>query len=153
MRATVIEGADAIPLGAPADWAPETHGHCGALFVRREIIDSLPFMRSAWEVDAREAMLLYAGARVLLGVQGATHPVVQMGIAELPPDFEPTVNAQRFTDPSGKPYVRVDMLFPHEGGRAAFCKVHVDGTLADAVSMGIINCESLARERGWLPAI
>jgi hypothetical protein len=150
MRAVRISGADPKPLGAPDDWSEETHGHCGGLFVRRENIAGLAYMRSAWEVEAPEAALLFAGARMTLGISGWQHPVVQLGIGDLPPDFEPTVMARRFTDLSGRPAVRVEMLFPHAGGRRGFCEVHVDGTLADAVAEGIDRIEAMARREGWI---
>lgn len=150
MQATVIPGCDERPIGAPEDWVPDRHGHCGGLFVRREEVSGLQFMRSAWEADSTEAMMLFAGARIHLGVQGTVHPVVNLGVYDLPPDFEPTVNAQRYNAADGRSMVRVDMLFPHGGGRRAYSRVHVDGTLADAVSTGIIHCEALARERGWI---
>lgn len=149
MRATRIEGADPRPLGAPADWNEETHGHCGALFIRREVHSGVPYMRSAWEVESNEAALLFAGARLTLGIQGQMHPVVQLGVSDLPPDFEPVMTARRFTATDGRPCVRVEMLFPHGGGRRGFCEEHVDGTLADAVSSAIIRIEALARREGW----
>lgn len=148
MRPTRISGADPSPLGAPLDWE-ETNGHCGALFIRREVNSGVHYMRSAWEVESTEAMMLFAGAKLTLGIAGQQHPVVQLGVGDLPPDFEPTVQARRFTDVLGRPCVRVEMLFPHAGGRRCFCNVHVDGTLADAISSGVVNCEGLARREGW----
>ena len=150
MRPARISGADPTPLGAPADWNEEQHGHCGALFVRREQIAGVAYMRSAWEVEASEAALMLAGAKLTLGVAGHCHPVVQLGVADLPADFEPVVHARRFTHADGRPCVRVEMLFPHAGGRRGFIEVHVDGTLADAVSHGISRVEQLARREGWL---
>lgn len=150
MRAVRIAGADPLPLGAPRDWNEAQHGHCGGLFIRRELIDGIPYMRSAWEVEATEAALLFAGARMTLGIQGTEHPVVQMGLTPLPDDFEPTVMARRFTHVSGTPCVRVEMLFAHAGGRRGFCEVKVDGTLADAVSEGVTRIEALARREGWI---
>lgn len=149
MRPVRINGADPQPLGAPEDWTEEKHGHCGALFIRRERIAGVAYMRSAWEVEAPEAARLLAGARLTLGVAGDRHPVVQLGVGDLPSDFEPTVMARRFTDLVGRPVVRVEMLFPHAGGRRGFCEVLVDGTLADAVSQGVTRIEALARREGW----
>lgn len=150
MRPVRISGADPKPLGAPADWSEERHGHCGGLFIRRERIDGVHYMRSAWETEPNEAALLFAGARLTLGVAGQEHPVVQLGVGNLPPDFEPTVMARRFTHIDGRPCVRVEMLFPHAGGRRGFCEQHVDGTLADAVSTGVTRIEQLARREGWI---
>jgi len=149
MRTIRIAGADPKPLGAPPDWNEAESGHCGALFVRRELIDGVHYMRSAWEVDHGEAALLYAGAKLTLGVAGQQHPVVQLGVADLPDDFEPVVHARRFTHTDGRPCVRVEMLFPHEGGQRAFANVHVDGTLADAISTGVTQIETFARKQGW----
>lgn len=149
MRPVRITGSDPAPLGAPSDWSEATHGHCGGLFVRREQIGGIAYMRSAWEVETGEAALLYAGARMTLGISGYAHPVVQMGIGDLPADFEPTVMARRFTDAAGRACARVEMLFPHAGGRRGFAEVRVEGTLADAVAHGVSLVEGLARREGW----
>jgi hypothetical protein len=150
VRPARISGADPKPLGAPEDWSEEKHGHCGALFIRRDREAGVAYMRSAWEVEATEAAFLFAGARLTLGVAGHCHPVVHLGVGDLPADFEPTVMARRFSDMKGKPSVRVEMLFPHGGGRRGFCEVHVDGKLADAVSQGVTRIEALARREGWI---
>lgn len=149
MRPARIIGADPQPIGAPADWREEEHGHCGALFVRRDVENGVPFMRSAWEVEAAEAAMLFAGARLTLGVAGVQHPVVQLQVADLPPDFEPILTARRFTDLKGNPAVRVEMLFPCAGGRRVFCEVAVTDRLAFAVADGIERIEQLARHEGW----
>lgn len=149
MRPIRIAGADPKPLGAPPDWVEE-NGHCGALFIRREVIDGVHYMRSGWEADAGEAGLLLAGAQFQLGVAGTCHPVVHLGVAALPVDFEPVLTARRFTHPDGRRCVRVEMIYPHGGGQRAFSEVHVDGTLSDAISTAVIAIEALARERGWL---
>lgn len=154
MRPTRIEGADARPLGAPEEWNEAKSGHVGDLFVRREEIEGIPFMRSAWEVEAAEAMKLFSGARLVLGVSGQVHPVVHLMVDDLPPDFEPTVTARRFTSPDGHPWVRVEMMFPGgpSGYRRAYCEQHIDGTLGDAVGVAIVRIEALARRHGWTPA-
>lgn len=150
MRPTRIAGADPRPLGAPPDWNEEEAGHCAALFIRREQIDGVHYMRSAWEVEHGEAAFLYAGARLTLGVAGQQHPVVQLGITDLPDDFEPVVHARRFTHTDGRACVRVEMLFPHEGGQRAFSSVSIgDSTLAQAVATGINQIEAFARKNGW----
>jgi hypothetical protein len=149
MRPARISGADPKPLGAPPDWNEAEHGHCGGLFIRRENLAGVHFMRSAWEVETGEAALMLAGAPLNLGVQGHAHPVVQLGVGSLPVDFEPVVTARRFNDLKGRPMVRVEMLFPYVGGRRGFAEEHVDGTLADAVSTAITRIEKLARDEGW----
>lgn len=150
MRPARISGADPLPLGAPRDWNEEQHGHCAALFIRRECIDGIAYMRSSWEVESGEAALMLAGANMTLGIQGFEHPVVQLGVGQLPPDFDPVLTARRFTHVSGLPFVRVEMLFPHAGGQRGYCEVHVDGTLADAISTGVTRIEALARKEGWI---
>lgn len=150
MRPVRIAGADPKPLGAPNDWNPERHGHCSALFIRRECLDGVAYMRSAWEGEGIEPMLLLAGANVHLGVQGVEHPVVQLGLGPLPDDFQPTLTARRFVDLQGHPHVRVEMLYPALGGRRGWCEVLIDGTLADAISIAVTRIEALARKEGWI---
>lgn len=149
MRTVRIQGADPRPLAAPDDWSEEKYGHCGALFVRREEIDGMNYMRSAWEVDPAEAALLYAGGSLILGVAGNCHPVVHMEVVAPAPEFDPVVHARRYTAPDGTDCCRVEILFPHEGGRRAFAVVKVTGRLADAVAEGIELIEALARSEGW----
>lgn len=149
MRPTRIEGADPKPLGAPSDWKPDENGHCSALFVRRERIDNLDYMRSAWEVESGEATRLFAGARLTLGIAGDCHPVVQLGTTELPEEFEPVVTARRLTAADGAPMVRVEMLYPANKGAAAYAVVPVETSLGAAISRGVDLIEGLAREKGW----
>lgn len=150
MRPVRIIGADAAPLGAPPDWDAETSGSCGALFVRREKIEGVAYMRSAWEVEDNEAAMLYAGARITIGISGTCHPVVQFGLIDPPEDFDPVVNARRITSPSGISYARVEMLFPFEGVKRVYIDVPITKDLASAVAFGVDQCEKLARERGWI---
>lgn len=151
MRPTRIDGSGDTPLAAPDDWNEAESGHCGALFVRREQVDGVHYMRSAWDVEHSEAAFLYAGAKLTLGVAGLQHPVVQLGVSALPDDFEPVVHARRYTDTRARPCVRVDMLFPHGGGQRAYSNVLVgeDG-LAPAVALGIEQIETFARTHGWI---
>lgn len=150
MRPIRIEGADPKPLGAPDNWSEADHGHCTALFVRRETVDGMNIMRSGHEVETGEAALMLAGAQIHLGIEGDRHPVIQMGLGPLPSDFEPVMTARRFNAPDGRPFVRVEMVYPHAGGRRCFDDQHVDGTLADAVSTAIIRIENRARIEGWI---
>lgn len=150
MRARRITGADPIPLGAPADWKEDENGQCTALFVRREKIDGIDFMRSAWDADPGEAMKMFAGAPMIAGISGQNHAVVHYVVGELPETFEPVVMARRFTTPDGHAAVRVEMLFPDEGGRRLFANVLIDGTLADAISIGVTRVENFARNKGWI---
>lgn len=149
MKPVRISGADPLPLGAPADWNEERDGHCSGLFVRRERINGVPWMRSAWDGELPEALSLLAGASIHLGVQGSTHPVVNLGVGELPADFMPTIAARRFVTLDGKPAVRVEMLFPHGGGRRGFVEVLVEKSLGAAVGEGVERLERLAVREGW----
>lgn len=150
MRTVRISDADPQPLGAPAGWSEETHGHCGALFVRREQMGGVEFMRSAWEIDTSEAARLYAGAQLLLGVEGQRHPVVNMQVGPLPDTFDPVLHAHRGVKPSGRAYVRVEMMFPHDGGRAAFAEEWITGSFSYAVGLAVAKIEILAQTSGWL---
>ncbi len=149
MRPIRIEGAEDKPIGAPADWDEATHGHCQALFVRREVIDGVPYMRSAHEIDGGDTLAMLAGASLELGIQGSTHPVIQLAPGPVPQEFEPVMQARCYTAADARPMVRVEMMFPSQPGRMVFSNTHIDGTLADAVSIGITNIQSFARAQGW----
>jgi hypothetical protein len=150
MRAARISGADPTPLGAPDDWDEAQQGHCGGLFVRREMMNGVPAMRSAWEVESVEAARLFAGAPMTLAVGGICHPVVQLAVGDLPADFEPTVMARRYATGVDKWVVRVDMLFPKGDGRHGFCNVPVETTTGAAVAIAIDRIEAMARREGWI---
>lgn len=145
-----ISDADPKPIGAPADWKEEDQGTCHALWVRSEIIDGISFKRSAWEGTDIEAMQLLAGGALTLGLSVDQHPVVQIGVGELPDDFEPVMVARTFHLPSGQRCVRVETLYPNEGVQRVHAAVPIDGTLADAISIGVTRIEALARKRGWI---
>ena len=49
-----ILNADPVPLGAPRDWKEDAHGRCVGLFIRREQLNGVDFMRSAWEAEENE---------------------------------------------------------------------------------------------------
>lgn len=150
MRPVRISGADPRPIGAPADWSEDQNGHCGALFVRREEIAGVAYMRSAWEPEGVEAILMAAGANLQIGVSGWVHPVLQVGTGPLPDDFEPTVVARKFTTLQGVQAVRVDMLYPHAGGRRGYCEIEIESTLAAAVAEGVKRIEKMAKNEGWV---
>lgn len=150
MKPGRISGADPQPLGAPADWNEDRDGHCGGLFVRRENLSGVPWMRSAWEVELPEALSLLAGASLHLGVQGREHPVVQLGAGHLPADFMPTGVFRRFATLDGKTAVRVEMLWPHGGGRRGVVEVLVENSLGEAVGEAVEKLEQLAVTEGWV---
>lgn len=150
MRSIKIDGAGDKPLGAPPDWNPERNGHCGGLFIRREQISGVPFMRSAWEVDSIEAAYLLAGASLTLAVQGTEHPVVSLGVTPLPADFEPVMFSRRYTAPDGRACLHVEMLFADEGGKRVYSNVLIgDGGLAPAMALAVEQIEQLAKSKGW----
>ncbi len=150
MRPIRISGADPKPLNAPPDWNEAEAGHCGALFIRRETLDGINYMRSAWEVDGVDVAFLLGSASLTLGVSGSCHPVVQLGVSALPDDFEPVVSARRYNDPQARACVRVEMLFPYENGKRAYADVLIgDAGFAAAVALGISQIEGYARKNGW----
>jgi hypothetical protein len=150
MKPVRIVGALPDPLNAPADWT-EDNGRCGRLFIRVDIEQGVPFMKSAWEAEPEDALLLLGGAKVILGISGNRHPVVNLGVAQLPEDFAPVVTARQFAALDGTAAIRVDMLFDAHGGRRGFCEVRLDGrTYAEAVEHGIDQIVVLARREGWV---
>lgn len=151
MQAVRIDRANPRPLGAPGDWTEE-NGHCGGLFIREELIAGVNYMRSAWEAEPEEALLLLGGAKVLLGVAGRQHPVVSLGVGQLPPDFAPVATVRQFAALDGTPAIRVEMLFDADGGRRGFaeCRLDVGRTWAESVQFGIEQVTELARREGWI---
>lgn len=150
MRPTRISGADPKPLGAPSDWNEAESGHCNALFVRREQVEGVAYMRSAWEVETSEAAMLLAGAKLTLGVAGHQHPVVSLRVGELPADFEPVVIARQYTDTAGRACVHVEMVFSEGNGQRGYSNVLIGDNLSEAVALGITQIEELARKQGWM---
>lgn len=151
MRIGKIEGADPTPLGAPRDWNPDTHGHCGALFVRREVLSGVGFMRSAWETDQTEALRQLAGGKLILSIAGSCHPVVHLEVEAPPEDAEPMYGVRRCVSLSGEPGVRVDAVYPAGGGHRCYCEAILNGEeFSAAVAGAIQRCDDTARREGWL---
>ncbi len=70
-----IEGATRR-LGAPQNWEKEKHGHCAALTIKDDVLDSgVPVMASVWFPTPEEIAALAAGAPVKLWVVGRWAPV------------------------------------------------------------------------------
>ena len=67
-------------IGAPENWNHETDGICHTL----EVHDRDGWMISAWQPTAEELRLLNEGNPLLLGIAGATHPVVSLWVAQQP---------------------------------------------------------------------
>ena len=145
-----ITDADPKPVGAPADWKPDDQGVCHALWVRTEVIDGITYKRSAWDATDIEAMMMLCGGAVTIGLSVKDHPVVQMGVDDLPETFDPVMIARTFHLPSGQRCVRVETLYPNDGGQRVHASVKIDGTLADAISIGVTRIEAMARSRGWI---
>lgn len=79
-----IEGALDSPIGKPADWNADKAGECLALHVREQMIGDYRFMVSAWEPSPGELAALVCGAPVHLGISAKQHPVVQLGVGDVP---------------------------------------------------------------------
>ena len=74
-----------------------------------------------------------------------------MTVGDLPDDFDPVVHARRLTTVTGQPCVRVEMLFPHAGGKSAYAVILIDDQgLGIAIAKGVGQIESLARREGWI---
>lgn len=151
-NATRISGAGDKPLAAPPDWDQASNGRCGALFIRRETIEGVEFMRSAWQFEQAEAALLLAGSSLLLGIAGDRHPVVHFAIDSIPEIFPPVQTSRLFYAPDGQSCVRVEILYCKAGGRRAFCEVEITDhyPYAKAIAHGIERIEELARREGWI---
>ncbi|APR52004.1 hypothetical protein CA223_06740 [Sphingomonas koreensis] len=147
MNPARIAGANA-ELGAPQKWSAEEHGHCANLWVRREVEDGMPWMRSAWEATPNEVGLLLAGAKLELGILGQTHPVVNLGVGPLPDDFAPPMIVER-TVHQGASAVRVSMFFAN--GRRVWAEAYLEPHgLGRAVKLAIDSVENRAKQDGLL---
>jgi hypothetical protein len=72
-------------FGPPAGWTPEKDGECGTLEIADvEDAHGHPFMESLWRPDPEELAALNAGAAIVLGISGRTHPVVYVGVTAAP---------------------------------------------------------------------
>lgn len=80
-------------LGVPPEWDSTKQGACSAL----PIIDykddaEQPWMMSVWRPSAEDLAMLNAGHGLSLHVLGTSHPVVGLGLTELPLTDEPNVS-------------------------------------------------------------
>lgn len=148
MQPAIINGATEAP-GQPKGWDSERSGAVSALFIRREVDGGVPWMRSAWDAEQKEIGLLLAGAKVVLGVAGVQHPVVNMRVAELPDDFEPVITARRYKCPNRGAVARVEGIFalPPDGLRV-WSECPIVSTFADAFAAAMAECEKFARDAG-----
>lgn len=143
MNPARIDGAT-IALAAPCDWQEDEHGRCSTLWVRRDIsADGLAFLRSAWEVNAEEALSILGGAKLQLGIAGSSHPVVNLGIGPLPEDFTPPLIAEQVIC-DGVRAVKVQVLFPNRQRVFAAVSIGEDG-LGAALKMAVDEIAGFAR--------
>jgi hypothetical protein len=77
-------------LGAPLDWNEGKSGPCATLPIADVERDGVPYMESLWEPDEAERGALIAGERVILGIQGTSHPVVRLGVTLPRPELKGT---------------------------------------------------------------
>lgn len=76
MISVTIKDAN-LTIEEPENWKPQ-YGKCEALRLRREDLNGLPVMLSAWKPSATELEILVRGGSVVLGVLGSVHPPVLM---------------------------------------------------------------------------
>lgn len=155
MKPVVIEGSTHA-LGAPRQWDQEANGRCSVLHIRAEVIQGVGFLRSAWEVEVREAGALLAGARLVLGIAGMptsdnqiAHPVVHLDMTDVPEDVPPTLTARQFAQTDGTPAVHVEMIFGP--GKCGVCTVGLNqDTLPQAIALATEHILELAKIREWI---
>lgn len=73
-------------LGAPLDWNADKSGPCGGLAIADIERAGLAFMESLWEPLPEELEALKAGGKVILNIQGRSHPVVSVGVTAVEPE-------------------------------------------------------------------
>lgn len=83
MQSGRIEGAN-LDLGKPKDWDERIHGKCVTLAVRREVVQGMVTMTSAWIPTQDELDRLNLGASVHLEICSAVHPAVSLAVGEPP---------------------------------------------------------------------
>lgn len=69
------------PIGAPHNWDRKRHGPCSTLSVANVQRNGLRFMESLWEPTPEELEALQQGGKVVLQIEGSSHPVVSMGVS------------------------------------------------------------------------
>jgi hypothetical protein len=134
----------------PADWDEAKNGHCGTLFTRADEIDGVDFMHSAWDVEAREALLLLGGAKLILGISGRRHPVVHLNVEQLPETFPPVHMVREVTLLDGRPAVRVDSLYAHgNDAKRVYCEQLIeDGDVPAATAEAMRQAIAFAKASG-----
>lgn len=155
MKPVVIEGFTHA-LGAPQTWDQEANGRCSVLHIRAEMIQGIGFLRSAWEVESREAGALLAGARLVMGISGMptsdnqiAHPVVHLDMTDVPEDVPPSLTARQFSQLDGSQAVHVEMIFGP--GQCGVCTVSLNNdTLPQAIALATENIMDMARVREWI---
>lgn len=69
--------------GQPLDWDEEKLGPVVKLPIADVEDGGLPWMESLWALDSLERAALISGEKVILRIQGSSHPVVQLGVTAL----------------------------------------------------------------------
>lgn len=152
-----IEGAN-MTFKQPDDWNEPKLGHCRDLSIRHEVVEGMPMMRSAWEVEGPEAMHLACGGRLLLGISGSIHPVVNLAVQTAPAQLTRTTLVREIISARGELTVTVETLFPPLPGLDQKAQrglssgvVGPEGSPA-TVAGCMLAIERLAIERGWISA-
>lgn len=146
-------------LVAPQNWNEQAFGYCAGLPIRREEIQGVNFMRSAWEAEPDEALQLAAGGKIILGVSAPRHPVVHMVVEPPPEQLTRTTLVREEITARGQLTVVVETLFPplpglgDQASNRARCQVEVGaGGSPRAVMLAMAELEKLAVSNGWVPA-
>jgi len=73
-------------LGKPTDWDDAENGPCVGLPILdyEEPSTGVKYMISLWEPSPEELKAIIAGAPIKLWVCGVAHPVVALGVGEVP---------------------------------------------------------------------
>ena len=154
MNPARIEDAD-TSLPAPPDWDETTHGPCTALAVRFDVIEGVPFMVSAWEVNGDEALTVLAGGKVHLGISGNRHPVVRMAVQPPPDQPWPVSTVREMLDRNGDHCVEVVTMWPPLPGSTkahrGLCQARVqEGGVPMAVGLAFQELAKLAKKNRWV---
>ena len=76
-------------IGKPKDWDEEKDGYCGGLPIRIERRGDMAFFVSHLEPSPDELEAIKAGAPIEIAISSPQHPVLQMGVGDVPGLLEP----------------------------------------------------------------
>lgn len=114
------------------------------LFIRSEQMGAFRFMRSAWFPDNDEIKAIVAGAPILLGISSPNaHPIVNMGVGEIPGDDLPDAAPAPAAD---------EITFAKVGGPPAdWARLDViDAATGQIVDADVIECDTV---KGYIIAL